>query len=183
MRTVSAMLFVILVAGCQPAPTGTSSTPPGPPSTTAPDPEAVFGPLEVGADWASYHKVSKHPFPSKTHGGRFVEVYVNDVGHAAYISDAEFPVGTVIVKTSWESEGGVASDVPGPIFVMRKEKPGYSPEHNDWYYAIHWEHPAPKWNTQPLYWRGLSHKVDYCRKCHDDYDREIGGVPQDARAW
>ena len=45
-----------------------------------------------------------------------VEVWVNDVGVAAYESeDAEIPVGTIVVKTSHEKDGSM-----GPIFVMEK---------------------------------------------------------------
>lgn len=148
--------------------------------------ESKFGPLEVGADYATYKKLSRAPFPSKTHGGRFVEVYVNDVGYGAYINEQDLPVGTVVVKTSWEAKDGAPSDVPGPIFVMRKEAPGYLPDHEDYYYGIHWAAPTPKQAAMlggPIYWRGHSAKVSYCYKCHDNYDRSIGGVPTEAQNW
>ena len=148
--------------------------------------ESKFGPLELGADYKDYRKVSTEPFASKTHGGRFVEVYVNDVGYAAYTKDEALPEGTVIVKTSWENVEGKASSTPGPIFVMKKEAAGYSPDHEDWYYAIHWEKPTDaqlKFLKGPIYWRGKSPKVEYCWKCHDNYDKSLGGVPADKRAW
>jgi hypothetical protein len=148
--------------------------------------ESKFGPLEVGSDYSSYRKVSKAPFLSKTHGGRFVEVYVNDVGYEAYTKDLDHPEGTVIVKTSWENVGGAPSSTPGPIFVMRKERAGYSPDHEDWYYAIHWEKPTAAqlgFLKGPIYWRGKSPKIEYCWKCHDDYDKSIGGIPAGKRAW
>jgi Cytochrome P460 len=148
--------------------------------------ESAFGPLEVGADWKSYKKLNREPVPSKTHGGRFVDTYVNDVGVAAYGSDdAEVPVGTVIVKTSVEGKDGHPSDVPGPIFVMKKMERGYAPDHDDWYFAIHWEHPTEaqlKLLKGPIYWRGRSPKVGYCYKCHDNYVRSLGGVPAEYRA-
>jgi hypothetical protein len=34
-----------------------------------------------------------------------------------------------------------------------------------------------------VYWRGKSPKVGYCYKCHDNYDRELGGVPPEHRAY
>ncbi len=150
------------------------------------DAESMFAPLDVGADFASYHKVSTEPFLSKTHGGRFVEVYVNDVGLKAYMSAAPFPVGSVVVKMSWEPKDGKPSDVAGPLFVMRKEVADYAPEHDDWYYAIRWETPPPEQLRLlggPIYWRGRSQKVGYCQKCHDNYDRSMGGVPTGKRAW
>ncbi len=148
--------------------------------------ESTYGPLEVGADWSTYKKMNKAPVPSKTHGGRFVDTYVNSVGVAAYSNDdAEVPVGTVIVKTSWEGKDGKPTDVPGPVFVMKKMDKGYAADHEDWYYAIHWEKPTAeqmKFLQGPIYWRGHSPKVGYCYKCHDNYVRSLGSVPAEYRA-
>ena len=203
---MKSVLALILLAACGPKSTGDTTPPPkqdepmmatddsmalGQPCadrmvTMAETDESKFGPLDVGADYQSYKKVSKEPFPSKTHGGRFVEVYVNDVGYQAYTKDEDYPPGTVIVKTSWENADGKPTSTPGPIFVMRKEAAGYSPDHEDWYYAIHWEKPTEaqlKFLKGPIYWRGKSAKVEYCWKCHDNYDKSIGGVPPDKRAW
>lgn len=146
----------------------------------AADPAAMFGPLEVGADWASYVKFNTSPVVSETHGGRLVDTYVNAVGAAAYLDEeAELPVGAVIVKTSAERDGA-----PGPIFVMEKRAPGFDPEHGDWAYAIHWAAPPPAWAKKlggPVYWRSPSPRVGYCVECHDNYDRNLGGVPSDQR--
>ena len=156
------------------------------PVGVAPDPEAVYGALEVGVDYKSYKKINTTSFLSKTHGGRFVDVYVNDIGADAYMKDQPIPVGTVVVKTSWEVDGGKATEEAGPIFVMRKESPGYDPDFDDWYYAIHWGKVPARWQDKvagPFYWRGKSKKVDYCRDCHDNHDRELGGIPKDHRSW
>lgn len=163
-----------------------AAAPSAAPIERTPDPLTAFGPLEVGAGYESWTKVSARPFVSPTHGNRFVEIYVNDVGLAAYTSDAEFPPGSVIVKESWERDGDRPSAIRGPIFVMEKRAPGFSPEHGDWYYAIHWESPPPKFVKQlggPIYWRSPSPKVAYCWRCHDDYDREVGLPPRDLRTW
>ncbi len=150
------------------------------------DPAAQFGPLDIGADYQTYKKVTKHPHLSPTHGKRFVEIWVNDVGYPAYTSEAEFPVGTIIVKESWESAGDGPSETRGPIFVMEKKAAGFDPEHEDWYYAIHWEKPTPKYEKKlggPIYWRTPSKKVNYCWGCHENYDREVGLPPREARTW
>jgi hypothetical protein len=145
------------------------------------DPASAFGPLEVGADWASYTKVSKAPFPSPTHGGRAVEVWVNPIGLAAYEDEhGVLPVGSVIVKTSTDQGR------EGPLFVMAKQDPKASPEHDGWYYAIYWAAPSDKWKQAlggPIYWRTPSKKADYCVDCHEGYDRNLGGVPEGSRAW
>ena len=147
-----------------------------------------YAPLEVGADYASWTKVNTEAFRSPTHGKRMVDVYVNDVGLEAYKSeDGEMPVGSILVKTSWENDAdGNPSQSPGPIFVMHKREAGFDPDNEDWWYALHWEQVAPKFQgamgTQ-AYWRSPSKKVDYCWECHSNYDRHLGGVPEDKRAW
>ena len=140
------------------------------------DREAIYGPLEVGADYTTYRKLTPEPFRSRAHGDRWVEVYVHPAAAAdAYLAGREMPVGSVVVKTSWQDAGGKPSQIPGPIFVMRKEPPGTNPALEDWWYAIHWERPAD--GSAPIYWRGSSPKADYCwKKCHENYDRALGGL-------
>jgi hypothetical protein len=166
----------------------TEDTAPNDDSKGAPagDPNAAFGPLEIGAGFESWTVVTKFAHVSPTHGNRFVDIFVNDVGLAAYTSDADFPVGTVIVKKSYERDGDKPSATLGPVFVMEKREAGFSPDHEDWYYAIRWENPTPKFQKQfggPFYWRSPSAKVSYCWKCHDNYDREVGLPPKQARTW
>lgn len=146
-----------------------------------------FGPLDYGADWQSYHKMNKGPVKSRSHGGRFVDTYVNEVGFAAYQDEeAPIPEGTVIVKTSWEAESGQPTTVAGPIFVMVKRAAGFAPDHDDWWYGFQWQDPPEKWAKKlggPTYWRTPSKKVDYCWDCHENYDRALGMVPEAQRAW
>lgn len=149
------------------------------------DDGATFGPLEVGADYASYVKMNTAPVASETHGGRLVDTYVNGVGAGAYLDpDAAIPVGTVIVKTSMEVRAGQVTGEAGPIFVMEKRAAGFDPDHGDWAYAIHWAAPPERWAAKlggPIYWRSPSHKVGYCVECHDNYDRNLGDVPGDLK--
>lgn len=154
----------------------------------AADPAAAYAPLEVGADHASYTKVNKSSFLSPTHGKRFVDIYVNDVGLAAYQSGGDFPVGSVIVKTSWESKDGQPTDVAGPIFVMEKRAAGFAPDRDDWWYGLHWEDVPETWRARmggasQVYWRSPSQKVDYCAGCHEVYDHHMGLPPEEQRAW
>jgi hypothetical protein len=142
-----------------------------------------FGPLDVGADWQSYARVNTAAFPSETHGGRMVDVYVNAVGLEAFKPGARTPVGSIVVKPSREADGRT-----GPLFVMQKRAAGYRPEHGNWYFAIHWADPPPRWKQVlggPIYWRTPSTKTDYCSDCHDGYHERdhLGGVPAALRAW
>ena len=193
---VFALVGALAVFGCngkkdaeQPNNTDTGKTDTGKTGgtgDTAPaDPNAEFGPLEKGADYASWTKLNKAPVKSKTHGGRFVDTYVNEVGLEAYKNDdAEIPVGTIIVKTSKEPGPDGPTEVDGPIFVMaRVDNSGEA----GWWYGFHWEKIPEKWQkalkgTQ-AYWRTPSKKVDYCSGCHDNYPRELGGIPKDFRTW
>jgi hypothetical protein len=141
--------------------------------------EDVFGPLEVGADYLTYRKVTDKPFQSLDHGNRWVDVYVNALGAREYLSGAPVPVGTIVVKTSWQDDHGKPSNVEGPLFIMEKRAMGYAPEHDDWYFAIHWANPPPaeaKKFGGPFYWRGKSPRAAYCWECHDLYDRRLGGL-------
>ncbi len=168
-------LPLVVLLGC-----GSAARTPAPAEPTraarSGDPEAVYGPLVVGADYASYEKLTPTPFLSQAHGSRWVDVYVNAIGAKAYLANTEIPVGTVVVKTSWVDQGGKPSTIAGPIFVMEKRAPGYLPEHGDWHYAIHWA-TAPAKFGGAVYWRGHSPKVTYCHEgCHDYYDRGLGGL-------
>ena len=183
MRLVPLALLALVACGSN---TGSGTKPPGP----AGDPmmkatgiaggsEDAFGPLEVGADYATYKKLTDKPFKSLDHGNRWVDVYVNAVGLDAYLAGSDIPVGAIVVKTSVQAVDGKPSDIEGPIFVMQKRAKGYAPEHDDWWYAIHWANPpaaeAKKFGG-PVYWRGRSPRANYCWKCHDDYANSLGGL-------
>ena len=165
--------------GVQPTPTadGKDGTPAK--SSTARATEETFGPLEVGADYASMRKLTDKPFLSLDHGNRWVEVYANELGAEPYLANHDIPVGSIYVKTSWQNVNNAPSDIPGPTFVMQKREPGYAPDTGDWWYAIHWENPPPaeaKKFGGPMYWRGKSPRVQYCLDCHDSYNNSLGGL-------
>jgi hypothetical protein len=139
-----------------------------------------YGPLDVGANYREFRRVTGLPYLSTVHGGRWVHVYVNDIGADAYVGGGPIPVGTIVVKASWESDGaGRPSSVAGPLYVMEKRPPGHDAEHGDWWFAIHWAEPTPAQRARlggPIYWRGSSPKIEYCSDCHDGYDRGLGGL-------
>jgi len=197
-RTLGLLIVALAVLalasyGCSGGETRGDETPAGGESQAeSGDPEAEFGPLEVGADYATaFRKLNTEPFKSPTHGKRWVNTWVNDAAYQAFVDGAEeFPVGSIVVKESFESDdSGEMTEVRGPIFVMEKRDEGYAPDEGDWWYALHWAEVPPSWQDrvggEQVYWRGKSPKVDYCAGCHDnlDYADHIGGVPEDVRAW
>jgi hypothetical protein len=175
-----ALLVVALAACAPPATTAPRVSSPGTNPVASRDPEGEFAPLDVGADFHTYRRVTAEPFLSAVHGNRWVHVWVNEVGADAYLAGTPIPVGTTIVKESFEDEGGAASTVAGPLYVMQKRAPGYAPgEDLDWYNAIYWPTPSADMRAKlggPIYWRGKSPRVRYCYECHDSYDRGLGGL-------
>lgn len=157
-----------------------SAPAPDPGSALTPAEEGRYAPLDIGADYLTYRRVTDEPFLSRVHGNRWVHVYVSEEGADEYLDgNSDIPVGTTVVKASWENDNGKPSAVEGPIYVMRKQPPGWWPEHEDWYYAIHWAKPTPEQAEKlggPIYWRGHSPKAAYCYECHDDYYRSLGGL-------
>jgi hypothetical protein len=134
-----------------------------------------FGALGIGADYAGYQKLTAAPFLSRVHGDRWVDVYVNAIGADAYLRGDPIPIGTTIVKASWENIDGAPSTMPGPTFVMQKR----APDQGDWSFAVYWPAPPAMMAAMiggPVYWRGASPRVGYCRDCHDSYDRGVGGL-------
>jgi hypothetical protein len=146
--------------------------------------ESSVGELTVGKGFESWKKVDTKTYLSRTHGKRFVRIHVNDIGYQAYISGKPMPVGSVVVKPSWQAKDGKPTDIKGPVFVMEKKAAGYDDENENWYYAIYWPDPTPEWKKKlggPIYWQSPSKKVSYCIECHEGYDRYLGMPPKDAR--
>ena len=146
--------------------------------------DTAAAPADAWSDWQSYNKVSKDKWVSPTHGKRFVEIYVNDVGFEAYKGNQAMPVGSIVVKPSWENTDGKPG-ADGPLFVMIKKEAGYAPDNGDWYYAFEWAEPQGKWAGKgALKWTSPSDKVEYCLDCHDtEGDHQLGGVPAEYRNW
>lgn len=174
------LMAIALVAGACGGKSQETQTVP----TSAGDTAASPGP-DAWADWKSFTNVSPGPWISKTHGSRFVEIYVNEVGLAAYKSEGEaMPVGSIVVKPSWENTDG-APGADGPLFVMQKMPAGFAPESEDWLYAFQWENPPAKWAAKigtNVDWRTPSEKAEYCADCHDGIERGLGMPPTERRS-
>ena len=181
---------ILLLVACG----GPTATPLGDPQSgpdtadsanTATEPVAAPAGPDRWADWKSYTNVSPGPWILKTHGKRFVEIYVNDVALEAYKTPgAELPVGSIVVKPSWENEDGVPG-ADGPLFIMEKMPAGFAPDSEDWFYGFQWADPPEKWKAKlgsNVDWRSPSEKVEYCSDCHDVIDRGLGMPPEERRS-
>ncbi len=116
---------------------------------------------EVGAppDYHRWTRVTKGAIQGKGHDGLWVHLYMNPAGEAAFRGQRfPFPPGTVLVKESFESLRGRPAG-PGPIFLMRKEPPGYAPEDGDWHWAMYGA-------DRQLIVEGRGDRVRACVLCH-----------------
>lgn len=89
------------------------------------------------ADYQKWLRASARPYPSQTHGARYVNNYANRAGEAygSYERAGTLPAGAVIAKDSFSvpREGRV---FPGPLFVMEKMPAGFHAPSADWRYAM-----------------------------------------------
>jgi len=114
-------------------------------------------------DYRSWHRLNSHPYSSDQHGARLVNVYANDAGREMLDASTAnpMPVGTKIAKDSISvvESGGTAR---GPLFLMEKMSPGFSPEFGNWRYTMVMPNGKIFGTT-----RGAgSSVVKFCAECH-----------------
>jgi hypothetical protein len=86
--------------------------------------------------YKEWKKVNTAPVLSATHGNRYVFTYLNRTAEPAGLrGQFPFPKGAILVKESFEGEGGKPGP-RGPVFVMEKRGEGYDREHANWHYAV-----------------------------------------------
>ena len=116
-----------------------------------------------GLDFRAYKLVTKHPQVSATHGGMFVNHWVNDKGAALYtkwedMDGAKFDVGTIFAKESFRvtKKGEVKR---GPLFLMEKVAADVAPD--GWVYTRLF--PNGKYQRTN---GNKSEKMAFCHECH-----------------
>jgi hypothetical protein len=90
------------------------------------------------------------------HGGKYVTVYVNNIGRQAMLEqrDPKFPEGSVIVK---EKVPDPSSQTPELMTVMIKRGKGFNPPSGDWEYMV-----VDGTGTKVL----EQGKLENCQTCH-----------------
>ncbi len=123
---------------------------------------------KVYRNWRLYNTA---PYPSATHGNRYVNNYVNAVGKAygTLKTGDRLPAGTIIAKDSLTVTA--KRDVfAGALFIMERLPTGQSPQTGDWRYKMIMPDGSLFGDT-----RGDgADKVAFCHDCHeaaseDDY--------------
>ncbi|MDJ0944289.1 MAG: hypothetical protein QNJ30_12525 [Kiloniellales bacterium] len=116
--------------------------------------------------WRRYNRV---PYRSATHGERFVNNYANALAKAygSFEDAGRMPQGALLAKDSFAvtARGDVFS---GPLFLMEKMAPGFSPANNDWRYSM----IMPDGSLFGETGGPGSARVAFCHGCH----AEVGGA-------
>ena len=132
-------------------------------------------------------KMNSTPWNSRTHGHRWVNTYVSKRSAETYKNSGIMPEGSLVVKESFEDQGGKPSDIPGPLYLMRKGKTADSPQTGGWEYAMTWDKPVtgnPENIQGPVTWRTGDSHLNSCMKCHSHFKSGdyLGGVPDEVLA-
>ncbi len=110
--------------------------------------------------WRRYNRV---PYRSATHGERFVNNYANALAKAygSFESAGPMPNGALLAKDSFAvtARGDVFS---GPLFLMEKMAPGFSPANNDWRYSM----IMPDGSLFGETGGPGAARVEFCHTCH-----------------
>jgi hypothetical protein len=104
------------------------------------------------AGWSTWTQVNARRFPSRGHGGGWVDVFVEPPFVAAYRA-RRAPVGMRVVKAGHKTADGAVQ----ALTVMGKMPPGYDPAHGDWYYGV----LDPDGRTATM-----QGKLESCIACH-----------------
>lgn len=126
--------------------------------------------------------MNSHPWNSRSHGHRWVNTYVSKESVEAYKNSNPLPVGSLVVKESFEDEKGQPSGTPGPLYVMKKGAVADSPRNHGWVFAMRWDKPMannPEKIKEAVQWLPGDAHLYSCLKCHSRFKDEdyMGGIP------
>ena len=116
--------------------------------------------IELAEDYVRWRRYNRVPYLSATHGDHYVNNYANSLA-VRYGEAVSQPEGTVLAKDSFTvtRDGDVYS---GPLVLMEKMAPGFSPEGNDWRYTM----IMPDGSLLGVTGGVEAAQVGYCRECH-----------------
>ena len=120
--------------------------------------------LAAARDYPGWSNAATAPYPSATHGGRYVNNYYNPAAaaYADYEAGEALPEGAVLVKDSFSIGANGRASV-GPMFLMIKMAAGASPGTRDWRYQLVTPNGAVAGTTGGEGSAG----VQFCADCHN----------------
>jgi len=134
------------------------------------------------AGYTNWTNVATQPYPSATHGSRYVNNYANARGAYKYVKYEDvgtMPAGAAIAKDSFVVNANGTVSV-GPLFVMEKMTGGFNAESHDWRYSL----IMPTGAVVGVTGGKGSANVKFCIECHasvaDDQD-SLFFLPDDVR--
>jgi len=124
------------------------------------------------ANYTQWENVATSPYVAATHGNRYANNYVNEIGLKEYKKYEEIgtmPVGSVVAKDSFSiGANGYAS--AGPMFLMEKMANGFAPKSGNWRYSMVMPDGTVFGQTKGKNSAGVA----FCEECHaavaDDQD-------------
>lgn len=144
--------------------------------------DALYAPadLDLIKGYQTWKRYNSAPYISATHGQRFVNNFVNEIGkdYGKLKSGERYPVGTVLAKDSITVTDD-SKRFPGAMFVMEKLPEGRSPATADWRYVM----VIPDGSVFGDTIGDEPELVEYCHVCHeavadDDY---VFYIPEEYR--
>ena len=121
--------------------------------------------IDTAKNYQKWHNFSSSPYQSDTHGGRYVNNFVNNIGKDAYEkfeNIGKAPAGTIIAKDSFMIKANGKSDI-GPLFIMEKLASGKNPETGDWKYSMILSNGSVTGTTGGK----NSSEMQFCHDCHE----------------
>lgn len=115
--------------------------------------------VEAAAAYQDWPRFATAPYPSATHGNRYVVNYAApDVAeqYGRFEEAGPMPAGAQLAKSSFEPKPGGSVSI-GPLFLMDKLGEGEAPEIGDWRYTL--VQPDGKVNVSD----GIQ---TFCSECH-----------------
>jgi len=91
---------------------------------------------KTARDYTNWRRANSAPYPSFSHGRRFLNNYLNPKAKAYlnYKGASILPTGAVIAKDSF-AVGENGEFIAGPLFVMEKMPPGFNYVSGNWRYT------------------------------------------------
>ena len=115
--------------------------------------------------YQSWYNAATGPYPSGTHGGRYVNNYADDHGDYRYKKFEEsgtMPFGSVLAKDSFQVSGNGKVSV-GPLFVMEKMGDGFNANTGNWRYVMIMPNGSVFGATNGKNSKGVA----FCAECHN----------------
>lgn len=119
--------------------------------------------LDSAVSYQAWDVYSRAPYGSATHGGRYVHNYASEAAEAygAFENAGVMPEGAKLAKDSFRVTDAGAVQI-GPLFIMEKMGPGFSPASNDWRYTM----VLPDGSVAGSTGGEGSEKMQFCADCH-----------------